>query len=127
MIVGDDRVHRDLPVEVLAAVHQAVAPALAARLVIPPFGSWAWCELAEDDPARSHATVRAALAWWSGMAFGPGVPASVLDHVVAERMADASREVSAAANWRAIAHRPTYAELERRRAVPSSSAHRGAA
>lgn len=49
--------------EVAAALFAYVAPALACGRV-PAFGSAEWVELAEDDPAKHAAMVRAALAHW---------------------------------------------------------------
>jgi hypothetical protein len=97
---GDHRVQRDAPVEILRMLYVATE----ADLVTPgpEFGSWGWLRLDPADPRRTAATTRAALAWWNGVMFGPGLPADVLDRLVAERLNSASKDVAAAVDWRAV-------------------------
>jgi hypothetical protein len=97
---GDHRVQRDAPVEILQMIYVATG----ADLVTPgpEFGSWDWLRLDPADPRRTAATTKAALAWWSGIVFGPGLPADVLDRLVAERLNAASKNIAAAADWRAL-------------------------
>ena len=96
----------------LAAASQAGPTPLA--------GSPDWCGLAEDDPRKWAAVVRAALVWVS-----ESTPAATarrlaaeldgIDQAVAERFKAASADLSTACTWGAIG--PTHAELERRRAA----------
>jgi hypothetical protein len=102
----ENRVHPDLDFDTLAAVHRFVSVALTAGSV-PEFGSPEWVELATDDPARGYATTRAALAWWSARVLGPGLPADVVDRIIAEWLADAGTAVYAAdpGLWQSLARR----------------------
>jgi hypothetical protein len=88
---------------------------------LPTVGSHNWCRLADDDPRKWAAVVRAALAWVSEC-----TPASTadrlrtefdeIDRAVTERFKAAACELSAAHTWSAVG--PTHAEVERRRADP---------
>ena len=49
--------------ELLAALHDYTGPAMTAG-PLPEFGTARWAALADDDPAKGHAVVRAALAYW---------------------------------------------------------------
>jgi hypothetical protein len=100
VLPGDGRVQRDAPVEILRMIFVATE----ADLVTPgpEFASWDWLRLDPADPRRTAATTRAAMAWWSGIVFGPGLPADVLDRLVAERLNAASKDIAAAADWRAL-------------------------
>jgi len=69
--------------EILAALHTYVGAAMTAGPV-PEFGTARWAALGDDDPAKTHAVVRAALAHWQH------TQTATEDHV------QASRAISAA-------------------------------
>jgi hypothetical protein len=117
---GDDRVARDLPVEVQEGVHRAVRESLIAG-PLPEFGSFNWLQLDVDDPRRLHAIVRAALVWWSSQVFGSAIPEPVVVREISARMKSAAESVSAAYDWRAHANRPTQAQVQRRRDAAASA------
>ncbi|QUQ70573.1 hypothetical protein JJ691_83530 [Kutzneria sp. CA-103260] len=84
-------------------------------------GSPDWCRLADDDPRKWAAVVRAALAWISEStpaATAHRVRAELdgIDRAVAERFKAAASDLSTTCTWAAIG--PAHAELERRRAAP---------
>jgi hypothetical protein len=89
--------------DVAAAIYSYTAEALTCGRV-PVFGSVEWVELADDDPAKQAAVVRAALAHWS---------ASL---VAGEAQVQASHAISAAYDWRGLACRPTREQVLRWRA-----------
>lgn len=92
--------------EALAELHRWTTEALSAADV-PIFGSVQWCGLDDDDPAKTYAAVRAALAWWVDQ-----------DRAAAEATEDhvsASHAISAALDWSAVSREPSYQELARRR------------
>lgn len=110
----DDRAHADLDCDTLAQVHAEVAEAMTSG-EIPQFGTAAWLDLPRGDPARLHATIRAAMSWWSDRVFGNGVPADVLERELRRRLKEASDAVSEAHDWTKQSMRPTHLELVRRR------------
>lgn len=61
---------------------------------LPVFGSAEWCALA-DGPTKSHAAVRAALAWWAEQ--WSRADAAARAHV------EASHAIAGAADWRRVA------------------------
>jgi len=88
---------------------------------IPMAGSPDWCRLADDDPRKWAAVVRAALAWVSestptATARQLRAELDAVDSAVADRFKAAACELSAAHTWAAVG--PAHAELERRRAAP---------
>jgi hypothetical protein len=72
-----------------APVHRLLAPLLGAPGLAP--GTPAWCDLDDTDPAKWRAVLWSAV-WWS-----------VAEDARQEALADASRAVSAAADWPGIA------------------------
>ncbi|OBJ00374.1 hypothetical protein A5660_25045 [Mycobacterium alsense] len=73
-------------------VHTFVAPMLQAVGSWPTAGSPAWCELADDDPVKVAAVLDA------------GRHHALRVETAQQARAEASRDVSAAADWSAIAH-----------------------
>lgn len=73
------------------SVHECVAPLLAAIGSWPLVGTPAWCALANDDPAKIAALFDAARHW------------ALRVETCQQAHADASREISAAADWSVIA------------------------
>jgi hypothetical protein len=72
------------------SVHEHVAPALAQAASWPTVGTPAWCALGDDDPRKQAALYDAAQHW------------ALRLETNQEARADASREISAAADWSAI-------------------------
>jgi RNA polymerase sigma-70 factor, ECF subfamily len=92
--------------EALTEIHRWTTAALTAPDV-PIFGSARWCALGDDDPTKTYAAVRAALAWWVEQ-----------DRVGAESdeaHVAASHAIAASLDWSAMAREPSYQELVRRR------------
>ena len=85
---------------------------------IPVYGGVEWLALHPMNPRRAAAVATAAEAWRNHCS-----PKQIaLDHDAAARefiarLRAASNDVSAAANWTAIASEPTHAELVRRRSA----------
>ncbi len=77
--------------EALAELHRWATPAMTAGDQVPVFGSPAWCALGDDDPAKTHAAARAALAWWTEQQATAEADAD--DHV------QASHAIAAAHDW----------------------------
>lgn len=80
------------------------------------YGERAWLGLHPQDPRRLAALVLAAECWREHC--DPvNIALEVLDDLVHRRgeLLQASHDVAAAADWRAVAERPTAAELRRRR------------
>lgn len=73
------------------SVHEYVQPVLHRIGSYPMVGTPAWCALADDDPRKLAAIFDAAQHW------------ALRLEVSQEAMANASREVSAAFDWKAIA------------------------
>lgn len=71
-------------------VHEFV-DALISTIVYPMLGTPAWCALADDDPAKLAAVLDG------------GCHHALRLELNQEARAEASREVSAAADWRAVA------------------------
>lgn len=117
MLIGDGSVHRDLDTDTQRAVLEAVTPALLAG-ELPAFGSYSWAQLADDAPAKHAATTRAALSWWSSLVFGPGVPADVVDRIIAERMNEASKSIAEVWPEQAEFHKEAWRIKVARGAVP---------
>lgn len=84
-------------------VYQLLSPLLGDPGLIP--GTPVWCQLDSGDPAKWQAVLWAAI-WWC-----------VDQEVRQEAMAEASREVSAAADWADIAR----SHLRHARAVTSGA------
>jgi hypothetical protein len=88
---------------------------------VPVLGTAAWVALPDTDPRKLAAAIAPALA-----RLIENTPAAVAlrlrrellaeDRAVANRLKAASLALSTAQDWVAAARRPTYAELERRRA-----------
>lgn len=74
-------------------VHQWIAPFLDRVGAWPMVGTAAWNTLADDDPAKFAALYDAAQHW------------ALRVETCQDAMADASRAVSAAADWKAVANR----------------------
>ena len=98
MLQGEDTVHHDLPVEVLAAVLAWTKASLQAG-ELPEFGSCAWVDLDDDNPAKMHAAIRAACGWWNGRAFGCDIPVDVFEAEFNRRHKLAAVDVSMALDW----------------------------
>lgn len=96
--------------EVLAGVACWARPFLVGEA--PSFGSAEWLALDPADRRFAAAVVRAALAWWRC-----GEPIEDVEERarVAQDVAS-SHAIAGALDWRDLAHRPTAAELARRRA-----------
>lgn len=92
--------------EVVAKLHRWTTIAMRATNV-PVFGSARWCALDDEDPAKTHAAVRAALAWWVEQ--DRAAEQAAADHVAA------SHAISATLDWTATSREPSYEELTRRR------------
>lgn len=82
------------------SVHQYVTAVLERIGPYPMAGTPAWCALPDDDPAKIAALLDAAQHWALRMEIGQ------------QQFAEASRDVSGAADWSAIAN-----ESSRRREV----------
>jgi len=88
---------------------------------VPRYGSTEWDDLPDQDPCRAAAVMIAAEAWREHCS--PAQVALDLCRQLAEenaavwrRMRETSWDVSAADDWAAASRRPTYAELQERRA-----------
>jgi hypothetical protein len=92
------------PSTVAAASYDYVTPALTCGPV-PTFGTAEWVALADDDPAKQAAVVRAALAHWGA------TQAQADNHV------QASHAISGAHDWAGLAARPTREQVLRYRAA----------
>lgn len=99
---------------------------------VPEYGSPAWHQLDEDDPARHAAVVRAADCWLA-LTSSPHVADLIAEWIewdVRRVDAEASHAISGAGNrvdgrgrplpsvWRLAANAPSFKELQRRRAEP---------
>lgn len=73
------------------SVHEYVAPVLARVGEHPTIGTPAWCALRDDDPRKVAAVFNAAQHW------------SLQLEMNQEAKAEASRAISAAADWPAVA------------------------
>ncbi len=98
----------------------AAAILMAARAAGPPvrYGSAGWHALDRRDPRWVAAAFHFAEAWRHHV--DPvAIAAELADELERGRweLRQASWDVSAALDWRAVAERPTYAELQRRRGV----------
>lgn len=97
--------------------------------VAPRFGSAAWLALSADDPLRVAGVIRAAGAWVQHCSRAQ-VEADLReqlaaeDRAVVERIRQCSYDVSAAADWDAVARQPTFDELARRRAYRAEKPER---
>jgi hypothetical protein len=104
--VGDAIPSQEHYAEALAEMYRWTTEALSAP--DPPiFGSARWCALDDDDPAKTCAAVRAALAWWVEQ-----------DRVAAESAqahVAASHAIAASLDWSAVSREPSHQELVRRR------------
>jgi hypothetical protein len=84
----------------------------------PEYGSPEYEALPADDPLRQQSVTFAADCW-RRLTASPHCAEIIADLFEWERrksLRETSNAVSAAADWRALASAPTYAELERRRA-----------
>lgn len=88
--------------DVVAAIYHYITPALTCGAA-PKFGTEEWVALADDDPRKHAAVVRAALAHWSARL------------TQAENHMQASHAISAAHDWARQAARPTRAQVLRYR------------
>ncbi len=82
------------------------------------YGSPAWHALDHGDPRWFAAIVRAAESWREHV--DPiNVALDVLDELARDRaeLRQVSIDISAARDWRLVAERPTFQELQRRRGV----------
>lgn len=95
--------------EVLASVAAWAQPFLVGD--VPIFGTPEWLALPLDEPGRTAAVVRAALAHWR---MGESVE-ELEARVEAAELKLSSLGISAAEDWSALAYRPSAAELARRR------------
>jgi hypothetical protein len=75
------------------AVHEFVAPMLAQVGSCPTVGTPAWCALRDDDPVKIAGIFDAARHW------------ALRVETCQQERAQASRDISAAANWSAVATR----------------------
>ncbi len=103
----------------------------AARLIaagqaagaLPLYGDAVWRLLADDDPRKVAATVRAAEAWRLD---GERLEETVRDELALRREADgrldAEEFAAEAASVRRLASSPTFAELDRLRYPPAGRA-----
>jgi hypothetical protein len=73
------------------SVHEHVAPLLEAVGAWPMAGTPAWCELADDDPVKLAALLDASRHWALHL------------EINQQAHAEASHDISAAADWRSIA------------------------
>lgn len=73
------------------SVHEHIEPFLAEVGSFPMAGTPAWCQLDDDDPAKLAALLDAACHW------------ALRVETCQQALADASREVSAAADWSELA------------------------
>ena len=80
------------------SVHEHVAPVLAQVRSWPMVGTPAWCLLADDDPVKLAAVLDAAQHW------------ALRIETCQQADADASSDISAAADWSRIAN---YIRAER--------------
>ena len=80
------------------SVHEYVQPMLDVACEWPMVGSPAWCQLADDDPAKLAALCDAAQHW------------ALRVETCQQASAEASRDIAAAADWKAIA-----SEIQQRR------------
>lgn len=80
------------------SVHEYVAPTLAAAVEWPMAGTPAWCDLDDTDPVKWAAICDAARHW------------ALRVETCQAASAEASRDVSAAADWPAVSR-----EIQRRR------------
>lgn len=94
----EDEAHSDLDPDTLLRVYDAVRRDLLVD-GCPEFGSAAWVRLPKGDPRRDAATTRAALAWWTARVYGRGLPADVVDRIVAARVNAASKDIAGAPDW----------------------------
>nr|WP_321182435.1 DUF2742 domain-containing protein [Mycobacterium kansasii] len=72
-------------------VHLYVSPLLAAAVSWPMIGTPAWCQLDDTDPAKVAAVYDAAQHW------------ALRVETAQEARAEASRDISAAEDWGAVA------------------------
>ncbi len=98
----------------------AQALLIAAHRVGPPvrYGSREWLDLDRSDPRWLAAVVHFAEAWRQHV--DPvNVAVDVLDELARDReeLRRLSLDIARAADWLAVANRPTHAELQRRRGV----------
>jgi hypothetical protein len=82
------------------SVHEHVAPLLDQVGDWPMAGTPAWCDLDDDDPVKLVALLDAARHWALHL------------EINQQALAEASRDVSVAADWRSVAN-----EIRRRRHV----------
>jgi hypothetical protein len=87
---------------------------------LPRYGSPEWVVLPVGDPRRLAAMVLAAECWRdhcspARVAADLAAELEYLDWSVRVRLAEASHDISGAADWRALTAEPSYAELQRRR------------
>jgi hypothetical protein len=92
--------------DAVAEIHRWTSEAMTAPDV-PVFGSARWCALADDDPAKTYAAARAALAWWAGQ--DRAADEAARDHVAS------SHAISASVEWTTESRVPSHQELVRRR------------
>lgn len=88
---------------------------------IPSYGSWAWSILPDQDPRRAASVIVAAECWRDHrspqrVAVDLRGQLAEEDAAVWRRIRETSWDVSAAADWGRASSRPTWAELESRRA-----------
>ncbi len=83
-------------------VHQFVAAAVAQAEHLPDAGTPAWCSLADDDPAKLLAVAVA------------GEHHVLRVEIAQEQHADASKAVSAAADWKQAARELQHLDAARR-------------
>jgi len=82
---------------------------------LPELGSAEW--VAATDPVRLASAFAALLAHMDAAAFTSLVLARDRRDAPGNALRQASHAISAAVDWTAASRRPSYAELERRRAV----------
>jgi hypothetical protein len=113
VLPGDNRAYPDPDPDLLKMILEDIGDDLLVDS--PEFASWDYLNLPVDDPRRRAALVRAALGWWTAVAFGTGIPCEVIDREINRRMSEAAFVVSAAHDWRKQASQPTRDQLDRRR------------
>jgi hypothetical protein len=105
----------------LTALARHLLARVPAGVVTPRYGSSEWDELPDQDPRRAASIVIAAEAWRDHCS--PSRVAEDMRRQLAEedtaawrRIREASWDVSAARDWRALSQQATFAELQQRRA-----------
>lgn len=96
----------------VAWVRRRISPVLQ-RVDVPPFGSSAWLALDDTDPRKSAAVLRAALCWWDESR-PERIAERLHDEFAVREQLEARAFAEMAAQVRAMADTPTWAEVQQR-------------